>query len=242
MSVGFLIVQNKRAIKKEEKNVHAHNVTKWGPEMEAVTICFHCMKKQPVHSAHLHILCSMQEKATRWWVNDDRFSIFCVNYPFKLIQFKLAFSNIQRFVEQMARVFHQTCLSLCCRPEWHCQKLMPKQERNVMSDGTNEIAPCVSACARASVCVDICGEIVRQMELSACPLCTVEPLKPHADICFIAAVSANAPFFPTQSHPPQTNRVKKRAEIETQREIYSHRSLSVKHAKTTTKEVRRWYE
>lgn len=183
-----------------------------------------------------------KNKATWWRVNNDRFVIFCVNYPFKLIQFKLAFSNNQRFVEQMAWVFHQTCLSLCCWPEWQCQELMPKQERNVMSDGTNAIALCVSECEHATVCVDICGEIVRQMELSACPLCTVEPLKPRADICFIAAVSANAPFFPTQSHPPQTNRVKKHAEIETQREIYSQRSLSVKQAKTTTKEVRRWYE
>ncbi len=46
----------------------------------------------------------------------------------------------------------------------------------------------------------------------------------------------------TQSHPPKTNWLKKCTEIETQHEIYSHCSLSVKHAKTTTKQVQKWYE
>lgn len=130
---------------------------------------------------------------SKWWPD----------YSFKLFQSLLVFSNIQSFVKLMGKNNRVGGFSFFSNPSIFlllpCMTLpemdaKARQQCNEwwVEQNSSAVWLCVCVCARASVCVDICGEIVRQMELSACPLCTVEPLKPHADTCFIAAVCTNA--------------------------------------------------
>lgn len=94
---------------------------------------------------------------SKWWLDNS----------FKLFQSLLVFSNIQSFVKRMQKnnrvggfsfFSPLTRISFCCCPVWHCQKWMPKQDSNVMSDGLNKTAlscvvVCECVCVHGQVCV-----------------------------------------------------------------------------------------
>lgn len=115
-----------------------------------------------------------------------------------------------------------------------------------VEQNSSAVRACVCVCVCTGKCV--CGHLWRNCEADGTvSLSSMHSWAPEASCRHLLYCSSvhkcctPSNTVLTQSHLPQTNQLKKRAEIETQHEIYSHCSLSVKHAKTTTKQVQKWY-